>query len=110
MSQEFSFLVWFLVLVVVYIMLKYNNINAWSSLVFALLISYIFLIVCNGCGHGDHKDRKEEDCDEKNRHCGLDFNMGFFAFISIVTFVIIIIYIFQKVFADKYTKSIEKSY
>jgi len=101
MRSDFAFLVWFLILIVVYIILKYNNVNSWSAFIFALLVAYIFLIVCMQDTERCHRDN---ECDENYKH--KDKNMfcldiGFFAFISLLTFVLIIIYIFQKVFADR---------
>lgn len=110
MNSEFAFLVWFLVLIVVYIILKYNHVNSWSSFIFAVLISYIFLVVCredpNKC-HKDCEDDDEKRCGEKKNDL-FCFNKGFFAFISIVTFILIIIYIFQRVFADRHVHTIEE--
>ena len=88
MGQEFAFLLWLLILIVLFFILRSYNITWWSSLVFSLVVAWIILCLVypfqiqNGVYISHPTDK-------------------LVALISIVTIVILIIYIIQRVFTDR---------
>ena len=88
MGQEFAFLLWLLVLVVIFFILKSYRVTWWSSLVFALLVAWIVLAFI----YPFHVQNGVYMAQSADKLLGL---------ISIVTIVILIIYIIQRVFTDR---------
>ena len=90
MTPEVSVLIWLIVLIVIFLILRAYGIRAWSAFVFSAAVALIILMliypfrIVNGF----------------YRASGLD---GLIAFIGFVTAIIVIIYLIQKVFADRET-------
>ena len=88
MGSEFAFLLWLLVLVVLFFILRSYGITWWSSLVFALIISWVVLVlvypfeVVNGQYVMQAADK-------------------LVALITLITVIIVIVYIIQQVFTDR---------
>ena len=97
MHQEFALLIWLLVLVILFFILRSYCIRWWSAFVFALFIAWIVLVAVyapSGYRNGGW-----------NR-CNSDWFVGL---ISLVTFVIILVYVGQRVFHDRNRKDCKSS-
>lgn len=98
-SVEFALLLWIIILVAVFFILKAYRITWWSSLVFSLLVSWIVLCLVypfSSCGHFG--------C--RGEHCNNDSNGwktgdALFLFVGLITIIIVIIYLIQRVFRDR---------
>ncbi len=93
-SPEFAFLLWILVLIVFFFIVRSFCIKWWPSLVFAFLLAWIVLIAVFPWGLLTRWSTGTAGC----------YGEGLFAVITIVTIVILIIYIIQRVFTDREKK------
>lgn len=118
MGIEFCFVLWIIILVVVFFIVRSFGVRWWSSLVFALVVAWILLVVLFpmdhvfnlfGIFHGKDRDgHHDRDCDRDDcddRDCGRhekDCSGGWlFCFITLLTVVIVIVYLIQRVFRDR---------
>ncbi len=111
-SVEFALLLWIIILVSVFFILKAYRITWWSSLVFALFVSWILLSLSypfHSCLQFDRRQMTisypeecdDEDCDRHGKHKESKNIDGIFFLISFVTIIIVIVYLIQKVFRDR---------
>lgn len=120
-SVEFAILLWIIILVIVFFILKTYRITWWSSLVFSMLVSWIVLCLAypfSACPKFNRSDKRsnnhsnkyssecsDDDCDRHRNHMTFTNNItnedGLFYLISLVTIVIVIVYLIQRVFRDR---------
>ena len=114
MSVEFAFLLWVIILVIIFFILKAYRITWWSSLVFALIVSWIVLCLVypmSRCGNKDKRHssydgytdyESDYDCDDHHddKHEWRSED-ALFCLITLVTVVIVLVYIIQRVFRDR---------
>lgn len=120
-SVEFAILLWVIILVIVFFILKAYRITWWSSLVFAMLVSWIVLCLTypfNSCcmfGRNGSEECDDDECDRHGKHKGsnskISNDAGLFCLISSVTIIIVIVYLIQRVFRDRedYTQHQQKT-
>jgi len=116
MSVEFAILLWIIVLVIVFFILKTYRITWWSSLVFAMLVSWIILCLaypfstCPKFNRNNHSNKyssecRDDDFDRHDKHRESEHNITnddeLFLLISLVTILIVIVYLIQRVFRDR---------
>jgi uncharacterized membrane protein len=88
MSCEFAFLLWLLVLVVLFFILRNYGITWWSSLVFGLIIAWIVLVLVY-------------PFDISGGRYNMHYGDGLVGLITLVTVIIVIVYLIQQVFTDR---------
>src|SRR5665811_296058 len=101
MGAEWSFLLWIIVLVVVFFILRNFGIGWWPALVGALIIAWFFLAFAfpwvEGCPDGDHGGngvlgRFRLNVDSRAAGVGV---------IGLITIILVLIYLFQQIFKDR---------
>ena len=88
MGQEFAFLLWLLVLIVLFFILRSYGITWWSSLVFSLLVALIVLMFVY-------------PFDVQNGQYVMHPPDKLLGLICLITIIIVIVYIIQRVFTDR---------
>lgn len=96
MSAEFALLLWLLVVVILFFIVRSLRITWWSSFVFAIFIGWIVLMFAFPWGSGFSVNGASLAFD--GAYTGA---YALMALISLVSIIILIVYLFQKVFTDR---------
>nr|QBK89923.1 MAG: uncharacterized protein LCPAC101_02060 [Pithovirus LCPAC101] len=107
MAVEWTFIVWLIIVVLVFFLTRNYNITWWSSLVLALLAGLFVLLIGVGLCFRDSVggDCDDESSDFSSRHsrkrCDNGFALPLLGFILLISVVVIVIYLIQRVFDDQ---------
>ena len=99
MGLEFVFFIWIIIVIIIFFLARNYNITWWSSLVLALFFGLLVLIAAIHLPLGEcHEDDSSYD-----RHRDSEWDLGkvILGLIAIISIVIVIIYIIQRVFEDQ---------
>ena len=108
MHAEWTFIVWLIVVVLVFFLTRNYNITWWSSLVLALLAGlFVIMIGAGFCLRDlDGKDCDDESSDYRGGRRGKrkdnsQFVLSLLGFFFLISIVVIVIYLVQRVFDDQ---------
>lgn len=114
MGIEFAFVLWIIIVVVVFFIVRSYGVHWWSAIVFALLTAWVLLAVLfpwdnifdlfrKDDDHHRECDRDEcdhRDCGRRKKDCT---GAWLFCFIGLLTVVVVVVYLIQRVFRDRDT-------
>lgn len=104
MGIEVIFIIWLLILIVVFFLARNYNITWWSSLVLAVFFGLLVLLTALhlpfDCEEDD-KDKGESWSSSKNWKDRFDASRAILGLIAVISIVIVVIYLVQRVFEDQ---------